>query len=136
KKREIEENIRKLKEEDEYKTTFYDLQKYDSAAYQDFIESIKFQIKRYLNKELPNFISLRYRVKHNGRIEFNNSYRMSFRMEDRSIKSEIRGNTVIAGTNNITTNYDCILISGSDSGCIAARNFQVWLPMVKVNGKK
>ncbi len=135
-KREDEEHLRQMKEENEFKTTWYDLRKYDTAAYNEFVESIKFQINRYLDKELPNFISLRYRMKYNGSIEFNNSYHMSYKLEDRSTKSEIRGNTIITGSNKIVTNYSCTLINGSDSGCIVARNFQVGLPMVKINGKK
>lgn len=108
----------------------YDLQEYDTAAYNQVIKSMKSNIKKYLESSSLE----RFTVNSENKFRFTNSYNAYFRLEDHSRPSQSIGNVVYAGSDDIRQKKEIKLLCGTDSSCSLFNHISVYIPKIQIEG--
>lgn len=106
----------------------YDLQEYDTTAYNRFIKSIKSNIKEYLESSSLE----RFTVNSDNKFRFTNSYNAYFGLEDQRKPSQLIGNEAHVGSDDIQQVRKIISLGGTDSDCSLFKNISVNIPTIQI----
>jgi hypothetical protein len=129
---EAEEERRKEKE---IKSKTYDLAYYDSSKYKYFVAELSYRIAEVLLKPksfVPDFLTIEQEEKKYFRI--NNIYNAHYKLVDYSRESVNHGSYIVAGTNDIRSENNFTLISGTDNECRLLKLATVTLPKISIEG--
>jgi hypothetical protein len=148
KAKENEEYQQKLTEEKEEQkrkevtSKIYDLNKYDETAYNSVFDDIKQGIKGYFQSSSNSSYSRRssipsYDEFDNGnekKYRFTNTYTAYYKLEDHSRPSQLYGNVLLAGSNDVRQIKEITLISGTDKNSSLFDAIPIRIPSLEIDG--
>ncbi len=122
------------KKQREIKSKTYDLEVYDSAAYDLFINDLRQSLIEGLKSysSFPEWAQIENESK--KCFTFSSSYEASFKLVDRSIENAGNGYLLLPVINNFASDNHFVLISGDDNACSFLKYASPSLPTINYKG--